>query len=42
MGYLAKIFGIGMLLGIALFFALAYFGWVDKFIARMDKRSPRH
>jgi len=41
MSYLAKVFGIGMLLGAALFFVLAYLGWIDRFISWLDKQSAK-
>ncbi|OIQ98065.1 hypothetical protein GALL_198290 [mine drainage metagenome] len=39
MSYLAKIFGMGMLLGVVLFFTFAYFGWIDRLITWLNKQS---
>jgi len=33
----AEAFGIGIILGLAAFFALAYFGVIDKILASMNK-----
>jgi len=33
----AQAFAIGILGGIIIFFVLAYFGWIDKFIRWVDK-----
>jgi predicted RND superfamily exporter protein len=37
MSPIAQAFGIGMILGIILFFVLAGFGLIDKLIASIDK-----
>lgn len=38
MNGMAQLFGIGTLFGIVLFFALAHFGLIDKFIWWIEKR----
>jgi hypothetical protein len=35
---LAQALGAGVIVGIILFFILAYFGWIDKLIRWIDKR----
>lgn len=37
MNPIAQAFGIGIILGLAVFFALAHFGYIDKLLASMDK-----
>ncbi len=34
----AQAFGIGMVLGIVLFFVMVWLGWIDKFLHSIEKR----
>jgi hypothetical protein len=38
MSSIAQSFGIGIVLGIILFFVLLHLGWIDKMIASIDSR----
>jgi hypothetical protein len=38
MNPIAEAFGIGIIIGIVLFFVSVYFGWIDKLINAIDKR----
>jgi predicted RND superfamily exporter protein len=37
MSVIAQSFGIGIMLGIILFFVCAYFGWIDKLLISVDR-----
>ena len=37
MSHIAQAFGVGMIIGICIFFVCAYLGWIDKLLVSADR-----